>query len=104
MNILYLPKVHAFIEGLDVPFDARVNKMLDLLRNRGYELRMPFSKPVEDRIFELRIVGVIQIRLLYFFHKGEAVVVHAFFKKTEQLSRKDIEYALRMRNMCIADI
>ncbi len=102
MNIIYLPKAHIFIEGLDVPFDARVNKMLDLLKSRGYELRMPFSKPIEDGIFELRVVGATQIRLLYFFHKGEAVVVHTFFKKTERLSRRDIEYALRVRKAFIA--
>jgi len=102
MNIIYLPKVHAFIEGLDVPLDARVNKMLDLLENRGYELRMPFSKPVGNGIFELRVVGAVQIRLLYFFHEGEAVVIHTFFKKTEQLSRRDIDYALRARKAFIA--
>lgn len=102
MNILYLPKAHVFIESLDVPLDARVNKMLDLLESRGHELRMPFSKPIEDGIFELRVVGTMQIRLLYFFYKGDSVVVHAFFKKTEQLSRKDVEYALQMRNVFIA--
>lgn len=102
MNIMYLPKVHTFIESLEVPLDARVNKMLDLLESRGHELRMPFSKPIEDGIFELRIVGAVQIRLLYFFYNAQAVVVHAFFKKTEQLSRKDVAYALQMRNVFIA--
>lgn len=63
---------------------------------------MPLSKPIEDGMFELRVVGAIQIRLLYFFYKGDAVVAHAFFKKTEQLSRKDVEYALQMRNAFIA--
>ena len=104
MNILYLPKPRTFIEALDSPLDARTNKMLDLLMDRGHELRIPFSKPIEGGIFELRVVGAIQICLLYFFYKGEAVVVHAFFKKTEQLSRRGIDYALRMRDMFIAGI
>jgi phage-related protein len=102
MNIIYLPKAHAFIEFLDVSLAARTNKMLDLLRDHGHELRMPFSKPVEDGIFELRVAGAVHIRLLYFFHKGAAVFVHAFFKKTEQLNRRDIDYALRARDMFIA--
>ena len=104
MNIIYLPKTADFVANLDGPLDGRVRRMIRLLETLGHELRMPFSKPVEDGIFELRIVGAVQIRLLYFFHKGQVVVVHAFFKKTEQLSRKDIEYALRMRDMFVANI
>lgn len=77
--------------------------MLDRLKEHGHELRTPFSKPVGGGIFELRIVGAIQVRVLYFFHRGEAVVVHAFFKKTEQLSRKDIDYALKARKMFVAN-
>ena len=104
MNIVYLPKAYMFIEALDIPLNARVKRMLDLLRDRGHELRMPFSKSIENGIFELRIVGAAQIRLLYFFHSGQAIVVHAFFKKTEQLSRRNIDYALRARSMFIAGI
>lgn len=104
MNIIYLPKARTFIEALDSSLDARTNKMLDLLRDCGHELRMPFSRLVGDGLFELRVVGAVQIRLLYFFHKGEAVVVHAFAKKTEQLSRRDIEYALSARRVFIASL
>jgi len=104
MQIIYLTKVHTFIEDLETPLDARVDKMLDKLKAHGHELRMPFSKLVEDGIFELRVAGAVQVRLLYFFHKGEAVVIHAFFKKTAQLSRRDIAYALKIKRMFIADI
>lgn len=104
MNIIYLPKAADFVAVLDYPLDGRVRRMIKLLEALGHELRMPFSKPVENGIFELRVVGAVQIRLLYFFHKGRVVVVHAFFKKTEQLSRGDIKYALLMRDMFIADI
>jgi phage-related protein len=102
MTIIYLPKARSFIENLDILLAARTNKMLDLLRDRGYELRMPFSRSVEDGIFELRIVGTVQTRLLYFFHRGEIVIAHAVSKKTKQLSRRDIEYALQARKMFIA--
>jgi phage-related protein len=102
MNVLYFPNVVAFIKALESPLGARTNKALDLLKDRGHALRMPFSRYVEDGIFELRVVGAIQIRLLYFFHEGHAVVVHALFKKTGQLNRKDIAYALRARKAFIA--
>jgi len=101
MHIIYLPKAADFIASLDSPLGGRVRRMIKLLETSGNELRMPFSKPVGGGIFELRIVGAVHIRLLYFFHKGEAVVVHALSKKTGQLSRRDIEYALRLRKMFI---
>jgi|SRR3989344_1615091 len=102
MRIRYLPKALAFIENLDPTLGARANKTLDLLMDRGHTLRMPFSKSVEDGFFELRVIGAVHIRLLYFFHQGEAVVVHAFLKQTPQLNRKDIDYAQRARSSFIA--
>lgn len=103
MNILYLPKAADFVANLATPLDGRLRRMIKLLETLGHELRMPFSKSVEDGIFELRVVGAVQIRLLYCFHKGHAVVVHALFKKTEQLNRVDIDYALRMRRIFVAE-
>lgn len=102
MHIIYLPKAADFVAGLDNPLDGRARRMIRLLETSGNELRMPFSRPIENGIFELRVVGAVHIRLLYFFHKGEAVVAHAFAKKTQQLSRRDIEYVLRVREAFIA--
>lgn len=76
--------------------------MIRLLEERGQDLRMPLSRPMGDGIFELRVVGAVHVRLLYFFHEGEAMVIHAFIKKTEQISRKDIEYALLARKAFLA--
>jgi phage-related protein len=100
---MYLPRAADFVANLDTPLDGRVRRMIRLLETLGNELRMPFSKPVENGIFELRVTGAVQVRLLYFFHNGEAVVVHAFSKKTEQLSRRDIEYALLARKNFIVE-
>jgi len=104
MHIIYLPKAADFVADLDNPLDGRVRRMIRLLETSGNELRMPFSKPIENGIFELRVVGAVHIRLLYFFYKGEAVIVHAFAKKTQQLNHRDIEYALRARDMYLADL
>ena len=104
MDVIYLTKAHAFIEDLESPLAARVDRMLGKLKAHGHALRMPFSKPVEDGIFELRVPGAVQVRIFYFFHKDSAVVAHAFLKKTEQLRRKDIDYALKAKEAFIADI
>ncbi|MCX6790024.1 MAG: type II toxin-antitoxin system RelE/ParE family toxin [Candidatus Kaiserbacteria bacterium] len=104
MQVIYVPKAADFVVNLDDSLGVRVRRVISLLEARGNSLRMPFSKPVENGIFELRIVGALHIRLLFFFCKGDAVVAHAFFKKTERLSRRDIEYALLVQKVFIADI
>ncbi|MHB8860375.1 MAG: type II toxin-antitoxin system RelE/ParE family toxin [Minisyncoccota bacterium] len=104
MHIIYLPRAADFVANLDDPLAGRVRRTIKLLETSGNELRMPFSKPVENGLFELRVVGATHVRLLYFFHKGEAVVVHAFVKKTSRLSRGDIAYALLARKTFIAEV
>ena len=44
-----------FINGMDAKLHARTLRMIELLRERGNELREPYTKPLADGIFELRI-------------------------------------------------
>ncbi len=103
MQVAYHTKAFAFVRELDDARGARVRRVIRLLEERGYALRMPFSKSVAAGLFELRVVGALQVRLLFFFHKDQAVIAHAFFKKTEALSHKDIEYAQKVRGTYMAD-
>lgn len=56
---------------------------------------MPFSKPIGDGLFELRIEGAATVRMLYGFCDGAAVVVFAGKKERPALRRKDIILAQR---------
>lgn len=51
---------------------AKIFKNLELLEIRGNELREPFSKHIEDGIFEIRNkVGNDITRIFYFFVIGQ---------------------------------
>ena len=69
------------------------------LRNREYH-RPPLSKPLGDGLFELRHVGKLNTRMLYFFAFGRRIIiVHGIRKKTRALASRDRKVALhRMRD------
>ena len=60
--------VEDFINGLDVKMRAKVYGLLSILQDKGNALREPYSKHLDDGIFELRCkVGSNITRVLYFF-------------------------------------
>ncbi len=73
-----------FIKGLDKKMQAKVVRLIDMLEVNGPALREPYSKALEDGIFELRAQAGSDIsRVLYFFIVGKKVVLtNGFIKKT----------------------
>lgn len=56
-----------FILGLDVKMRAKVLGIINLLEAKGNQLREPYSKHLDDGIFEIRgKVGTDITRVLYF--------------------------------------
>ena len=88
-----------FIESLDEKMQAKVLRTINLLQNNGKELREPFSKYLQDGIFELRArVGTDISRVLYFFIIGQQVILtHGFIKKTNKTPQSEIDRAKRYR-------
>lgn len=63
-----------FILKQDNKMQAKIFKNLELLEIRGNELREPFSKHIEDGIFEIRNkVGNDITRIFYFFVIGQKI-------------------------------
>ena len=77
---------------------AAVMAGLAKLRQRQYH-RPPLSKPVGDGLLELRHVGKLNTRVLYFFVKGRRIVaVHGLRHKVQEIPARDRQTALaRMR-------
>ena len=69
------------------------------LRNRAYH-RPPLSKAIGDGLFELRHVGKLNTRVLYFFMSGRRIVaVHGIRNKGQAIPARDRQIALeRMRD------
>lgn len=88
-----------FLNSCDEKMRAKVARTVDALREFGTDLREPYSKPLSDGIFELRMkVGSNISRVLYFFViDNKIVLTHGFIKKTQKTPRAEIDRAKRYR-------
>ncbi len=79
---------------------AKIFRNLELLESRGNELREPYSKHLEDGIFEIRNKVSSDItRILYFFVIGQKIILtNGFVKKTQKTPKSEIELAKKYRN------
>lgn len=94
--------VQEFLDMLKVsdPDDfAAVIAGLAKLRNRQYH-REPLSKPLGDGLFEMRHVGKLNTRVLWFFVRNQRIVaVHAIRNKGQAVPARDMKTAQeRMHN------
>ena len=88
-----------FILSLDLKMRAKIFAVLELLEIKGPELREPFSKTLEDGIFEIRAKQGSDIsRVLYFFVVGRKVILtNGFVKKTQKTPPRELDRAKRYR-------
>src|SRR6266567_1349609 len=88
--------VQEFLEELkqsDPDDHATVVRGLAKLRDRRYH-REPLSKSIDSGLFELRHVGKLNTRVLWFFMKGRRIVaVHAVRNKGQAISAHDLRTA-----------
>ena len=89
-----------FILSQDNKMQAKIFKNLELLEIRVNELREPFSKHIEDGIFEIRNkVGNDITRIFYFFVIGQKIILtNGFIKKTQKTPKAEIALAKKYRN------
>ena len=78
---------------------AAVLAGLTKLRSRQNH-REPLSKPLGDGLFELRHVGKLNTRLMWFFARNRRIIlVHGIRNKGQVIAARDIRIALeRMRD------
>ena len=91
--------VAEFLDSLDDKMAAKLIGLMEVLEEKGTELRMPYSEHLEDGIFELRCKQGSNItRVLYFFYVGKKIVVtNGFVKKTQKTPPKEIALAKQRR-------
>jgi phage-related protein len=92
--------IREFLDGLkesDPDDFATIMAGLAKLRNRQYH-RPPLSKYIRDDLFELRHVGKLNTRVLYFFAKGQRIIaVHGIRNKARKISERDLKVALQRK-------
>ncbi len=85
--------VENFIRSLDKSTIAKVAHNIDLLEKHGSHLRMPRSKKLTTSLYELRIRGKQEVRIIYAFMDKNIYLLQAFKKKTRKIPRREIKTA-----------
>ena len=94
IEVQYIHKqIQKFIDELDNDTEAHVMHALVELSHYGNELTAPLSKPLGHKLFELRILKPMHVRIIYAFYNNQAWVLHIFKKKTDKIPLRDIELA-----------
>ncbi len=88
-----------FLDTQSAKMQAKIYWTLDLLEERGAELRMPYSEHIADGIFQIRVQAEgIAARVLYFFFVGgEIIVTNGFVKKTPTTPPDELALAKKYR-------
>src|SRR5947209_2731511 len=83
---------------------AKCIALIELLKEKGHELRRPHADVLEDGIHELRArQGKVQLRMLYFFLLKTAVITHGFSKRGKKVPAIEIKRAKAFRTRYVAD-
>lgn len=91
--------IEDFIEEQEIKMRAKIFRTLELLEEMGNELREPYSKFLNDGIFEIRVKQGNNItRILYFFYVNNKIILtNGFIKKTQKTPKTEIETAKNYR-------
>lgn len=91
--------VEEFLDSLDYKMRAKILLAIALLETNGPQLREPYSKPLGDGIFEIRVKQGNNItRTLYFFYDGRQIILtNGFVKKTQKTPSAEIQRAKKYR-------
>ncbi len=87
--------VEEFLDSLELKMRAKMVGLLELLEEKGNQLREPYSKHIDDGIFEIRCkVGNNITRVLFFFYyEGKIILTNGFVKKTQKTPPDEIRIA-----------
>lgn len=72
---------------------AKIAHLIDLLEIHGSFLGMPHSKKLENNLYELRVRGKEEIRIIYGFRGKTIYLFHGFKKQKQKTPPKEIATA-----------
>lgn len=91
--------IRKFLDALPLSLRSKAVRDLNVLKESGTKLRLPYSRYLRDGLFELRIqTKGDDARIFYFFFSGSRIVVtNGFVKKTQKTPSREIKRALRYK-------
>lgn len=87
--------VEEFIKTRQSQTTAKITHHIDLLEKHGLFLGMPHSRKLSSGLYELRIRGAQESRIIYAFAGKTIYLLHAFKKQTQKTPHKEIDTALK---------
>ena len=83
-----------WMDALPPKVQDKLIARIELLSEKGHELRRPHADILRDGVHELRVVSQhVNYRLLYFFHGQTAVISHGITKE-DVVPPREIELAV----------
>ena len=91
--------VKKYLQGLNPKSRTTILEAMEYLETFGPELKEPYVKYLDNKIFELRAKDSAGIyRVLYFTASGQRfIMLHGFTKKTKKTPKKEKEIALKRK-------
>jgi len=86
--------VEDFIKSLNTSTIAKVVHGMDLLEKHGPYVGMPHTRKLSNDLYELRIRGTEELRIIYVFKNNNINLLHGFKKKKQKTPQKDIKTAM----------
>jgi|GEM_PF-166130 phage-related protein len=85
--------VREFLESEGELLMAKAVGKISLLQEYGPFLGMPHARKIGGKLYELRIRGKDEVRILYAFVQNKICLLNAFRKKTMEIPEKELETA-----------
>jgi phage-related protein len=96
--------VRDWLDGIPKKAQAKCLVKLARLEELGHQLRHPEADYLRDDIYELRVrFHSVNYRMLYFFHGRTAAIVSHGISKEEQVPPREIDLAIRRKQLFEAD-
>lgn len=91
--------VEEHLDNLPIKMRIKVMANIELLRQKGNMLRMPYTESLADGIYELRTKLGPDIERVFFFFLDERKIIltHGFIKKTQKTPPAEIKRAKKYR-------
>lgn len=97
--------ITGFIESLPREGQIKALKFIELLAEKGPQLRRPYSDLLYEGIHELRFrLGKNYVRMLYFFVYGSFIILtFGFNKKTDRTPDKLVKRVITYKDRILRD-
>lgn len=93
----YDKKLVEWLDDMPIGMKACYARLSERMAIYGPNLGMPFTKPMKDGLFELRIKSKEGISRIFFctLKNKKIVLLHGFIKKTEKTPKKELMVAIK---------